>query len=368
MRKLLFLILLSCGLSLSGLAQFKHPGILHSLESLNRMRDMVAAGREPWKSGFLKLQENTKASFTYRVEGAFDSVSRDPKLNLHTAAIEHDCNAAYYNALMWYITGNKAHAEKTIEILNTWSYKLRAIIPSDAELLAGLDGDMLVNAAEIIRYTYPGWSPKDIAQCETMFADVFYPVIKDFAEFANGNWGNACIKTVMGIGVFCNNMQIYQRGVDYYLNGKGNGSLQNYVINDNGQCQESGRDQQHAQLGVGNLAEAAEIAWTQGTDLYGAYNNRLLKGFEYAARYNLGQDVPFTPCIDKTGKYKHEKISEKGRGGFRPIFEMVFNHYHYRKGMDTPFIRQVIDKTRPEDAGPRPADQPGFGTLLFAIQ
>jgi hypothetical protein len=201
-----------------------------------------------------------------------------------------------------------------------------------------------------------------------MFREIFYPVVKDYAEYANGNWGSACIKMVMAVGVFCNNREMFNSGVDYYLHGKGNGSLINYVINEDGQCQESGRDQQHVQLGIGNLAEAAEIANNQGVDIYGAYNNRLQKGFEYTARYNLGYDVPFMPNTDKTGKYIHQKISDDGRGGFRPIYEMVLNHYKSRKGLPTPYIQKVVDKIRPEDAGSRPYDQPCFGTLLFATK
>ena len=347
---------------------FTHPGIIHSQESLNRIRKLVKAGKEPWKSSFERLKSYPQASSNYIMRGPFEQISRDPKQNLHKADVDNDCNAVYYNAIMWAATGDESHARKAIEILNAYAYKLKAILPRDAELMAGLNGDQFINGAEILRYTYKGWKEKDIIQTEKMFREVFYPVVKDFAEFANGNWGNACIKMVMSIGVFCNDREIFQRGVDYYLHGKGNGSLPNYVINDEGQCQESGRDQQHTQLGLGNLAEAAEIAWNQGIDLFGAYDNRLLKGFEYTAKYNLGEEVPFTPYVDKTGHYRHDKISDVGRGTFRPVFEMVLEHYKNRKKLSLPYIQKVVDKTHPEDAGPRPYDQPGFGTLLFATK
>ncbi len=347
---------------------FVHPGILHTQESLQHIKEMVKTGKEPWKSAFELLQSYPQASADYKMRGPFDLISRDSKKSLHKAEVDNDCNAAYYNALMWIATGDSAHARKAVEILNAYSHTLKAILPRDAELLAGLNGDQFINSAEILRYTYKDWKSEDIAQCEKMFREIFYPIVKDFAEYANGNWGSACVKMTMAIGVFCNDRDIFQRGVNYYLNGKGNGSLPNYIINEQGQCQESGRDQQHVQLGIGNLVEAAEIAWSQGIDLYGAYHNRLLKGLEYTARYNLGEEVPFTPYIDKTGHYKHEQISTEGRGVFRPIYEMALNHYQKRKGIDTPFLQRVVNKTRPESAGPRPYDQPGFGTLLFATE
>ena len=56
--------------------------------------------------------------------------------------------------------------------------------------------------------------------------------------------------------------------------------MTHYIINEEGQCQESGRDQQHTQLGLGCLAEACEVGWRQGVDLYGAADNRLLRGYE----------------------------------------------------------------------------------------
>src|SRR5262249_51289707 len=148
----------------------------------------------------------------------------------------------------------------------------------------------------------------------------------------------------------CDDRELFDRAVDYFRQGQGNGRLTHYIINDSGQCQESGRDQQHAQLGLGLLAEACEIAWNQGVDLYSEADNRLLKGFEYSARYNLGQDVPFVATVDVTGKYHHKAISANGRGRLRPIYEMVWNHYERRRGIPAPFTRQAAERIRPEGA------------------
>jgi hypothetical protein len=168
----------------------------------------------------------------------------------------------------------------------------------------------------------------------------------------------------MAVGVFCDNREIFNRAVEYYNHGSGNGSLTHYIISETGQCQESGRDQQHAQLGLAHLAEACEIAWQQGLDLYGAADNRLLKGFEYTAKYNLGDEVPFVLYRDTTGKYAWKTISSQGRGRLRPVFEMVWNHYENRQGQKAPYTKQAAEKIRPESAAWQ-ADHPGFGTLCF---
>jgi hypothetical protein len=65
-----------------------------------------------------------------------------------------------------------------------------------------------------------------------------------------------------------------------------NGVLGNYVW-ENGQTQEASRDQQHAFFGLGIAAGIADVAWNQGDGVWNTLDNRLLKGFEFMARYNV---------------------------------------------------------------------------------
>ena len=343
---------------------FVHPGILHTAADLERMRKQVAAGAQPYLDGFKVLQNHRQSSSNYKVKGGFAETGRKPSVK--KAEHESDANAAYQNAMMWAITGEQAHADKAIEIINAWSYKLKVISGRDAILAAGISGLKFAAAAEILRHTDAGWSEKDIAQAESMLTNVYYPVVKNMADFANGNWALGALQTVMAISVFTDDQAMFDRAVNWFKNGKDNARLTNYVINAAGQCQESGRDQQHTMLGLAYLSVVAEMAWNQGIDLYGAKDNRILAGFEYTASYNLGNNVPFEETTDTTGKYHHTKISSDGRGDFsnRPIFEMVYNHFKNRRGMDCPFTEEVVKKTRPEGPGFL-GDHIGFGTILF---
>ena len=280
--------------------------------------------------------------------------------------LERDSNAAYQNALIWCITGDEAHAKRAIAILNAWSGKLKVLDGTDMELAAGLCGFKFANAAELMRSTDPAWAPADIAQCQRMLRQIFYPPIQNFALWAHGNWDILSMKAMIAMGVFCDDHAMFDRAVDYFYHGQGNGALTHYVINDAGQIQESGRDQQHTQLGIGGLAEVCEIGWSQGLDMFGASDNRLLKGFEYVARYNLGEEVPFVSYVDTSGRFPAGHISDGGRGRLRPIYEMVLNHYTRRQGLAAPWTLKAAEKIRPEGAGPG-ADHPGFGTLLFSL-
>lgn len=344
---------------------FAHPGILLGRADLELIRGKVAAGEEPWKSGFEALRADARSRSDWKLRGPFEVVTRDPRGSPHDADFVQDGDAAFENALMWCVTGDEAHARKCVEILNAWGSTLKKLDGKDVQLCAGLDGSKFVNAAELMRYTYPKWPGKDVERFAQMLKEVVLPPIQDFATFANGNWDGACMKTMMGIAVFCDDHALFDRAVDYFYTGVGDGRLTHYVFNEAGQCQESGRDQAHTQLGLGQLAEACEIGWHQGLDMYGASDNRLLKGFEYTAKYNLGEDVPFVSHTDSTGKYTSKVISPKARGTLRPIYEMAWNHYHNRRGLDAPYTKQAADKTRPEGAGPG-ADHAGFGTLLFS--
>lgn len=355
--------------------EFTHPGILHSKGSLDRIRNFVNGNVSPAIESFRLLQQNPLSSHTYAMQGPFTIISRDdPSSSQTKRPSEDDHKAAYLNALMWYITNNEAHAQKAIEILNAYAGTLREIGPNgnDDPLCASLQGFLLVNAAEIIRYTYESVSQNDVKSWEDMFRNVFIPVLREFfaaPAYTNGNWGTAATKAFMGFGVFLEDENLYNDAVNFFYNGNDNGSLTNY-IGETGQCQESGRDQNHVMLGLGHLAEACEIAYNQRNEtLYSASENRLLVGYEYTAKYNLGHnDVPFATWKDVTGKYSNwTVISDELRGHFRPVFEIAYNHYVTRKGLEMPYTQEVIFRTSPEGDA-QWCDHPGYGTLLFRTE
>ena len=280
-----------------------------------------------------------------------------------SAISPNDATAAYNNAIAWTVSGDEAYAKKAIEILNAWAGTCKTVNGKDAVLCAGIYGYKLVNAAEIIRSTYKKWPEQEIEQFKRMMQTAFYPVIQDFSPFANGNWDTACLPTVMSLGIFLDDRAMFDRAVAYFMDGAGDGTLTHYIVNEAGQCQESGRDQGHTQVGIGHLASACEIGWHQGLDMYGFANRRLLQGFEYTAQYNLGGAVPFEVNYDRTGKYNFPALSALSRYRLAPLYEMVYHHYQNRMGIAAPFTAQAAAR-RPEGSS---IDLPGNGTLLFTL-
>ena len=280
---------------------FVHPGLRHNEAAFKRMR--THKGREPWKSGWERLIANRHASLDYKprpVENVVRGRDRLATAPENYALLFNDIAAAYACALRWRISGEGAYAEKSIEILNAWSSTLKQLSGStDVDLAAGIYGYEFANAAEIMR-TFKGWKPGDFARFQKMMLDVFYPINKDFLERHNNtridhywsNWDLCNIASTIAIGVLCDKHGIYQEGIHYAKYGKGMGAIKNaiYYVHPGGlgQWQESGRDQGHTTMGIGQLGAICEMAWKQGDDLYGYDDNRFLKGCEYVAKYNLG--------------------------------------------------------------------------------
>jgi len=334
--------------------------MLHSAADLDRMRNDIRTHAQPVYAGFVVLRDDPHSSLGYVSAGASEEVGRNP--NVRTKEFDSDANAAYQCALMGHITGNAEYFRITASILDAWAAKLRRISGADAILCAGLGGFKLANAAELLRWSHAQWPQERAEAFGNMLRDVFVPVLRTFAPFANGNWDTAAMKTLMAIAIYRDDRELFDRVLVYYAHGCGDGRLENYIYA-NGQCQESGRDQQHTQLGIAHLGDCCEMAWHQGLDLYGLAQNRLLLGFEYTARYILGEDVRFVPDVDKTGQYRHAVISP--RSPLRPVYEQIYNHYVKRRGLDAPWVAKAAATVRPEGPGFQ-ADHTGFGTLLYS--
>ncbi|PPS77436.1 Ig family protein [Streptomyces sp. 46] len=348
---------------------FTHPGLLHSADDLARMKAAVAAKESPVHDGYLAFAAHARSKSTYAVQntGQITTWGRGPT-NFQNQAVA-DSAAAYQTALMWCITGERAYADKSRDILNAWSASLTAVTGADGPLGAGLQAFKFVNAAELLRHTgYDGWAEEDVERCKESFLRVWYPAISGYMLYANGNWDLTSIQSILAIGVFCEEPTLFEDALRFAAAGAGNGSVPHRIVTDAGQGQESGRDQGHEQLAVGLLADAAQVAWNQGVDLYAFDGNRLLKNVEYAARYNLGGDVPFVPDLDRTGKYVKTSVSAIGRGTLPPIYEMAYAHYAGVRGLDTPFTEAAVFRG---GGGARVVegsndDLPSWGTLTFA--
>lgn len=350
-------------------AEFTHPGVIHSQEGIDHVKAKIEAGEEPWASEWKELNDSRYASLKWKPEPR-PKVERGPynHPDIGSSEFSNDSYAAYTHALHWAISGEVAHAEKAAEILDGWSGTLETIVNHDAKLLVGMNGHNYVVAAELLKHTWDGWPVDRQERFGKMLRTIWLPLIEDYYPTANGNWDAAMMQTMIAIGVFLDDREIFESATDYFVKGYGNGAVRNY-FSETGQCQESGRDQAHTQMGLEFLANTCETAWVQGVDLYAAFDNRLLKGFEYTAKYNLGHDVPYEPYRSVEGRYHYRQLSDDSRGRIRPMYAKVYNHYHNRMKLDAPFTKMAADKHR-ESRGSRGRRRSGaslhWDSLMFA--
>jgi parallel beta-helix repeat protein len=311
--------------------KFIHPGISQSSEDLSYMKRMVLESEQPWKAAFDRLKNFADTAFVVKPH---THVLRGPygKPNIGGDELSRSANMAYNYALLWYITNDRSYADKAIGILNAWSSVLWDFDYNDAKLLAAWTGHSLCNAAEILRYTNSGWRQKDIEGFSNMLMTVYYPLMRFYHPQANGNWDGAIIHSIMAIAIFTDNRKMFDNAVDHFLHAPVNGSVFKYIY-PSGQCQETMRDQGHVQLGLGEFAGAAQVAYTQGIDLFTIGNNRIGLGYEYTAKVLLGS-MP----------HSYGTISERAMD-LRDNYEYVYRHYT-ALGVDLPFTKKAADSVR----------------------
>ncbi|MEU0172878.1 alginate lyase family protein [Streptomyces massasporeus] len=367
-------------------APLVHPGLLHTRTDLDRMAAKVKAGARPYCAGFAKLIANRHAQSGWRAnpQAVVYRGSGSPE---NYRILYNDIHAAYQNALRYHVSGEKAHADTAVTILNAWSGKLTRLEGSaDRFLAAGLYGYQFANAAELVR----DHGDFDLKRARELLLSVFHPLSDSFLSHHNNavvtnywpNWDLTALACVLATGIFCDERAVVERAVEYFKHGDGMGSVKHAipVVHEDGlgEWVEAGRDQGHALLGVGLMGTVCEMAWNQGIDLYGYDDSRFLKGAQYVAKWSLGGDVPYTANTRRKGAIGGWSGSETASdaagvdpGMTRPIWAMIAHHYTKRRGLPASYLTRAAAKASPEggggDYGPNSGgfDQLGFGTLAF---
>ncbi|MFD8812307.1 alginate lyase family protein [Streptomyces sp. NPDC059627] len=369
-------------------ATFTHPGMLHNAGDINRAKVRVAAGTDPWLSGWNKLTANSHSQSTWTNRATATIIRGGTGQNY--SLLYSDIAAAYQNALRWKVGGTEANAVCAANILNAWSRTLTTVTgDADRFLAAGLYGWQFANACELMR-DYSGF---DLAAAQSMLANVFYPLNNSFLTNHNdacitnywANWDLCNMASILAIGILNEDKAKYDQAVTYFKSGAGNGSIAHavpYLYTDSdgyalGQWQESGRDQGHTVMGMGQMGAICEMAWNQGDDLYSYDSRRFMKAAQYVAKYNSGSDVPFTTYTWGTGQScaqsSQTAISASSRGQIRPVWAMLHFHYNRRINLDDKYISAMYyNLVAPEGGGGDYGsdsggfDQLGFGTLMYA--
>lgn len=371
---------------------FVHPGMLHTVADFARMKSKVSAQTAPWITSWNILTANSHSSSAY-APSAVPIVYRgyDGTHAENYAKLYNDVAAAYALGLRWKISGDTSFADAAVKILNAWGSTLTSIQgTADAALAAGIYGYEIANAAEIMR-SYSGWVAADQAVFQRMLHDVFFAINHDFLVRHNNaasdhywaNWDLCNMASMLAIGIFNDNVTMYNEAITYFKSGVGNGNIDRaiwklYTVDGDvlGQGQEAGRDQGHATLDFALLGPLAQMAYNQGDDLFSYGSNKILAGSEYCSKYNVGDDVPYSTYTNSD--VTQSVISASSRGTIRPEWELLYAHYHNLKGLNAEYTGQYRDVVNTASGGAEGGggnygpnsggyDQLGYGTLTFRL-
>src|SRR4051812_20643079 len=96
---------------------FYHPGVLVNRAQLDFIKNKIATGAEPWKSAFEPAKASNLGALVYTPSPRAEVVCGPrSKPDLGCKDEQRDSEAAYTQALLWYLSGDKTYAENAIKI------------------------------------------------------------------------------------------------------------------------------------------------------------------------------------------------------------------------------------------------------------
>ncbi len=357
------------------MTKFVHPGILNTRKQMNFFIEKINANEEPWKTAFLELKSSPYASLEYKCKPyvSVDCGSYN-KPNVGCDQQVLDGIAVYAQALMYVITQDKRYAQHAAEIVHDWSQTYQKNTQSNARLVVSWAAPWYANGAEILRYSYPDWTPASTEEINVLL-NKWLPYVADDTMPGN-NWIFSAIEAHMAIAVFQDNREMFESAVGRWkvrvptyiyntsdgpkpINGPNSSDAKTariwrdqarsttYI---NGLAMESCRDLGHLNLGFNSMMYGAETAWNQNIDVFTGEKKRLAEFMELHASWMTGsQAVPNDVC---DGTIKAVKAAKTGiappQGGGQTTWEIAYNHLHDRLGMDLPFTRQMLVAKRPQ--------------------
>eukprot|EP00276_Gloeochaete_wittrockiana_P007106 CAMPEP_0184650136 /NCGR_PEP_ID=MMETSP0308-20130426/7650_1 /TAXON_ID=38269 /ORGANISM="Gloeochaete witrockiana, Strain SAG 46.84" /LENGTH=846 /DNA_ID=CAMNT_0027083453 /DNA_START=310 /DNA_END=2850 /DNA_ORIENTATION=- len=351
---------------------FAHPGVLVNRQQLDFMKSQVLAGVEPFATAFVKAKASVFGPLAYTIRGPPTNGALECGSNnvpdVGCTAMDYDSGAAFTQALLWYITGNVVYAQNAIRILNAYSSRVVSITGVNALPVSSWTMQKFPPAAEIIRYTYANWSDADFLAFQTMCLTKFLPNM-DPSRYNkySANWAAGSLAGRLFISVLTNNRALFDTTVQTYTTvvpavfysfpEDGTAPRTSGLVSDNwyrltvfnaattGIGKETCWDMVHGLMVLADVFNFFETAYIQGTDLYTPFRTRMTAALEIHARvFNINPG--FTESYLGLTQWPTPPAICQGyvlMGNDMPTFEIGYNAYHNRMGVDLPETLQVLN-------------------------
>ncbi len=270
--------------------EFSHPGLLNSNAKWQALREQIENGTNPRAQGGLdSIKATPESSVNYTatpyalVEGS-KSVSG--------IAFRKDGQAALYNAMLWIVTGDQAHAETAKQIIKDWSNTFVNFKNVDG----GLWGSNLmahwIFAAEILKHYnggVAGWNAADQAQFESAMITEFTQKALVWDGSGGGNpvsgqnQNQAVRKTRLMLGIYSDDLTLFNNAYDdMFVNTVDSSAIIPHwnravtilerSVGYGGEIMELNREANgdigHAGMTMKEISHIADIAYQQGRDVF----------------------------------------------------------------------------------------------------
>jgi hypothetical protein len=403
-------------------AGFTHPGIDLTEPILQNTRDQLAAGADPWKTGFEAMKRSSAAGTnvtssnrssadpTKPASDAFDSQGFNGRFRA-------DGLKAYTQAVMYVLTGEEVYRKNALDIIRIWEQMDpdKYVYFTDSHIHTGVPLHRMLTAAEILRYTgcadeaYP-WTDADT---QALSENLIKPSIATFMSSPDHfmNQHSYPLLGSMAGAIFMDDKALYDEKVEWFtVNSTAkdqgfNGSVSRLfrwvdtndatgepIDDPHVQHVEMGRDQAHGGGDLTNAMVLSRMLLAQGTtvdpkdgtvstadDAVGPYeflDDRILHAADYFWQFMSGRDPQWTPvgyAISPDGTirdtYNHIADGYRGRYATASFWE-IYYHYKFTLGEDVETIAPYFAEAYANRPGPAfigwDGQDGGGDTWLFA--
>lgn len=395
-------------------ATFNSPGTILTKSRLDQVKTWINTNTHPARVdwAFMSARPYAVANYQPRPVG---TIIMGPGGNREQ--LDYDSEAAYMNALMWYIRQGQAdantYAENAKRILNAWSatntgvqadgYEQGRQIP---EATAGL-----IYAADILRggaYTkYSGWDSTTENNFRTWYGRLATTAAETELSIDNnhGNWSTVCRGTMLAWAAYTRDRYNFNRLVELHkrqLSDSTEASPWGEVRETTRVYSGGVKDTAHMQMFLSGAVRTAEMAWNQGVDLYSwgtaddsrqtitytsaagtqvtltncpGLGSRIANMMDYHAEIlEVGNNVSPAPQNLKSdsgwpGFFKNENGSTwygDGVGGVNG-WGWEYSYFHYKNRMspakELPYVRKKIQYMRDNNIKDGWIHSAGWGTI-----
>jgi hypothetical protein len=321
--------------------EFPHPCITSSREQLAVMRDKVL--NEPAsipEQGWDRMLDLPESGLDYN-HTPFETVDFVPSgVSESEAAFRDDAHAARSHALQWVVTGNDAHRQKALVIINDWVGTFRNWI-SDAQAQPQLECawalPIWLSAADMLRYYDPDaadWTEQELSAFDEFCRTIYEEAYK--ARDRGNNWGVSANLAMLCYAAYTDDRNLFESSLAIAVAKLGD------LSETDGEIVETCRDTHHPQYSIVSWMDAAELANNLGyPDLYeavfdGQDTPRLALILEYFSNMFLGNTDH--PC---GGGWGYDYAGEYDRFD---NYEVGYNHYIYREQVEyLPVFREMVE-------------------------